>query len=153
MANIALVNIDKLDADMLSLADKIRAKGNTTEKLEWPAGYEAAVEALNSIQTKSGQFYTGTNGTAVVNCGFKPDLVTIHVGSYEGYAFGISFPFSDFSNDNVNSVTWNTAGLPREMEATRHNNGFSVEVTDYDANWATSKVSASFKYTAHKFTA
>lgn len=48
MAEYAVVNKTQLDADMTSVADTIRTKGGTSEKLSWPNGYKAAVEAIQT---------------------------------------------------------------------------------------------------------
>lgn len=48
MAEYAVVNKTQLDADMTSVADTIRTKGGTSEKLSWPDGYKAAVEAIQT---------------------------------------------------------------------------------------------------------
>lgn len=51
MAIDKAVDSEKLDADLASVADAIRAKGGTSEKLAFPAGY---VDAVNAIQTGGG---------------------------------------------------------------------------------------------------
>lgn len=51
MAIDKAVDSAKLDADLASVADAIRAKGGTSEKLAFPAGY---VDAVNAIQTGGG---------------------------------------------------------------------------------------------------
>lgn len=48
MAEYAVVNKTQLDADMTSVADTIRSKGGTSEKLLWPDGYNAAIEAIQT---------------------------------------------------------------------------------------------------------
>lgn len=48
MAEYAVVNKTQLDADMTSVADTIRTKGGTSEKLSWPDGYNAAIEAIQT---------------------------------------------------------------------------------------------------------
>ena len=52
MANYKVVDADQLDADMTEVADAIRAKGGTAEKLAWPDGYKEAVEAISSGGTE-----------------------------------------------------------------------------------------------------
>ena len=48
MATYKVVDAEKLDADMTSVADTIRTKGGTTEQLAWPDGYNAAIEAIQT---------------------------------------------------------------------------------------------------------
>jgi len=100
MANYVLVDADQLDADLASVADRIRAKGGTSGKLEFPEGYKTAVDAIKTgvtVQRKSGSFTTDTNGNATVNCGFKPDLVVItgmtgdHSGANAEYQLAFAF--------------------------------------------------------------
>ena len=58
MAFDKVVDSAVLDAGMKSVADAIRAKAGTTDLLEWPDGFKAAVEG---IQTGGGQaFQCGT---------------------------------------------------------------------------------------------
>lgn len=61
MANYKVVDADQLDADMTVVADSIRAKGGTTEKLAWPDGYKAAVDAIQTgfvpVEEKAVNFY------------------------------------------------------------------------------------------------
>lgn len=48
MANYKAVDADQLEADLTSVADTIRAKGGTTDQMEWPEGYKAAVQAIET---------------------------------------------------------------------------------------------------------
>lgn len=80
MSNYKLVDADKLDADLESVADSIRSKGGTSEKLSFPDGMKTAIDAISTgvtVQRKTGSFTTDASGNATVNCGFKPDLVVL----------------------------------------------------------------------------
>lgn len=46
MANYKLVDADKLDADLSIVADAIRSKGGTSERLPFPYGFKEAVEKI-----------------------------------------------------------------------------------------------------------
>lgn len=46
MPNYKVVDADKLDAGLKYVADKIRAKGDTTEEMDFPLGYGDAVDAI-----------------------------------------------------------------------------------------------------------
>lgn len=48
MADYVLVDKKQLEADLKVVADSIRAKGGTTEALEFPQGMKSAVEAIQS---------------------------------------------------------------------------------------------------------
>ena len=48
MADYKVVDAEKLDADLASVADAIRKKAGTTEKMEFPSGFESAVESIPS---------------------------------------------------------------------------------------------------------
>ena len=78
MALDKVVDSAVLDAGMKSVADSIRAKAGTTDLLEWPDGFKAAVEG---IQTGGGQaFQCGTvvsaDGTnLVVPCTLENILI------------------------------------------------------------------------------
>lgn len=64
MATIKAVNADQLDADLASVADHIREKGGTFEPLEFPSGYNAAIDAIQ----------TGVELPALTNPGTAADL-------------------------------------------------------------------------------
>ena len=48
MAEYKVIDAEQLEADLTSVADTIRAKGSTTDQLEWPEGYKAAVNAIET---------------------------------------------------------------------------------------------------------
>ena len=48
MPNYKVVDADRLDSDLEMVADAIRAKGGTSEKLAFPEGYKAAVESMQA---------------------------------------------------------------------------------------------------------
>lgn len=50
MANLKAVDVDKLDADLTSVADAIRAKGETSGSLAFPDGFVSAVEGISSTE-------------------------------------------------------------------------------------------------------
>lgn len=49
MAAYKFVNADQLDADLTTVADAIRAKGDTSAKLSFPHDMKAAVDALSGL--------------------------------------------------------------------------------------------------------
>ena len=50
MANLKAVDVDKLDADLTSVADAIRAKGETSGSLAFPDGFVNAVNDISSTE-------------------------------------------------------------------------------------------------------
>lgn len=48
MPEYKIVDVERLEADLTSVADTIRAKGGTTDQMEWPEGYKAAVKAIET---------------------------------------------------------------------------------------------------------
>ena len=48
MANYKVVDTEQLDSDLTIVADAIREKGGTTEKLSFPSGMENAIRAIES---------------------------------------------------------------------------------------------------------
>lgn len=49
MATYKVVDADKLDTDLKTVADSIRAKGGTTENLDFPADFVSAVENIETV--------------------------------------------------------------------------------------------------------
>lgn len=58
MAAYKVVNADQLDADLTTVANKIRAKGGTSAKLAFPSGMVSAIDKLKRF-TKVGQIEVG----------------------------------------------------------------------------------------------
>ena len=48
MANYKVVDADRLDADLASVADSIRAKAGTTDQMAFPDGFKSAVEGIQT---------------------------------------------------------------------------------------------------------
>lgn len=48
MANYKMVDADRLDADLASVADSIRAKAGTTGQIAFPDGFKSAVEGIQT---------------------------------------------------------------------------------------------------------
>lgn len=56
MPNYKAVDADRLDADLAAVAETIRAKSNTSEPLEFPGGFQNAVDAIQTggkLQSKT----------------------------------------------------------------------------------------------------
>ena len=157
MAKMALVDTDKLDADLLSLADKIRAKGNATDKLEWPAGFEAAVESIPTgvtVQKKSG-YFTTKNGSANITCGFQPDIFFFTKNElHDNYTMTGCLAFAECSNSRVNTTTWDEDDDIIDVIATRNATGVSLTMYTFEdyVNWEETYYNGTFDYVAVKYT-
>lgn len=72
MANYKVVDADKLDAAMTSVADAIRAKSGTDDSLAFPDGFVSAVEGIQAGE----EIGYGTNGMIYIENVVVPDYVT-----------------------------------------------------------------------------
>lgn len=157
MAKMALVDTDELDADMLSLADKIRAKGNTTDKLEWPAGFEAAVESIPTgvtVQKKS-YYFTTKNGRATIDLGFQPDIFFFTKNELDDkHTMTGCLAFAECSNSRVNTTTWDRNDNIIDVYATRSATGVSLTMYTYEeyVEWRDVEYNGTFNYVAVKYT-
>lgn len=159
MANVALVNIDELDADMLSLANKIRSKGNTTEKLQWPTGFESAVEAISigiTIQKKSGTFTTNSSGESTVNCGFKPDIVIFTGTNPQNSAIthtGVAFTEANLTSITAVFAPPNTSYIVSSFTVAQTSSGFTLKSVRVSTSFSSSNDSNRYlNYIAIKYT-
>lgn len=63
MANLKVVDTDVLEADLTSVADKIRAKTGSEEKLAFPSGFESALDTIESADSALAEVeYMMSNG-------------------------------------------------------------------------------------------
>lgn len=155
MANYVLVDAEQLDADLTSVADRIRAKGGTSAQLAFPSGFNSAVDAISTgvtVQRKSGTFTT-QSGAATVNCGFQPDIFYFTTGdSDDGYLMTGCFAFAETTNTKLNTTTWDSDDNIIDCFATRRSTGVSLSMKTYDDSWNESNYNATFSYVAVKYT-
>lgn len=84
-----------IDNELASVADAIRAKGGTSELMEWPNGYKEAIEAINSkstLRVDTGTFTLAedTQAPAVThNLGVIPDLVIVEAADHDNTTYSI----------------------------------------------------------------
>lgn len=159
MANMAFVNIDELDADMLSLANTIRSKGDTTEKLEWPTGFESAVEAISTgptIQIETGTFTTNYSGNATVNCGFKPDAVfftDINPQNNDKVHAGVAFTEANLTSVVTLFAPFDMTCVFSYITVAQTSSGFTVKSVSLTGSFTQINDSnRSFNYIAIKYT-
>lgn len=99
MANYKLVDSDKLDADMTSVADKLREKSETAGKLLWPSGFIDAAEQCSSLN------FSVVGGTTQPS---NPKENTIWVNTdkaVKGWAFSVTEP-----DNPVEGMVWIQTG-------------------------------------------
>jgi hypothetical protein len=163
MATYKFVDADQLDADLQSVADKIRTKGGTSAKLSFPDGFESAVDAISigvTVQrTTGGSFTVNSSGNATVNCGFQPDMVAIDLGEANGAKAVVVAPFYEISADNVSEAgTYETSVLNDDdliiiTTFSQTTTGFSVYMRAYDLSLDKQSLpTKTYSYVAVKYT-
>lgn len=161
MVNYKLVDSNKLDTDLETVANSIRAKAGKSGKLVFPDDFKNTVDGIvintgTKVQIKTGSF-TVNNSGASVDVGFKPDLVVIKVGTNQynstqnDPAFG--FTASGKTALSITSVAKNSSYMYMNTNCTQTASGFSVGMTHISTSHQTAAVSGiSFKYVAVKYT-
>lgn len=159
MATYKLVNADKLDADLASVADRIRSKGGTTSPIAFPDGFNTAVDAISTgvtVQVKTGTV-TGVSGTAkTVNLGFKPDAV-FFTGTAPSYNTkihaGVAFMEANVTSMDTYFVPSSTSYIFSTLTVAQTSTGFTVKGVRINASFQTSNESnRSLSYIAIKYT-
>lgn len=157
MASYKIVNADQLDADLTAVADSIRAKGETTGELAFPAGFQEAVASIVTgvdVKIDSGRKLTLSNGSATVNCGFVPDVVIITGFSYEGTQIQMGFCFPAASGTGNKYMTaYNDTYDLIECIVAQTTNGFKVSSFIGYTESSEKKLTGSYNYVAVKYTA
>ena len=161
MANYKFVDVDQLEDDLTIVANSIRSKSGKSGVMAFPGGFKSAVEGISTgitVQRKSGTFTTNTSGTATVSCGFKPDMVAIDGGIYSNTSY---FNGATFTEANANKIsitippsTDDSASYRvTSCEITQSSSGFSVYVSNVNAEWERSNCrNRQLSYVAIKYT-
>lgn len=129
MANYKLCNSDQLDSDLTTVAEAIRSKGGTSDKLEFPSGYKTAIEAISTgitVQKKTGTASIGSN----IGCGFKPDVVLLTYNKRENkYTYVAGIDFAAINNDNACVSMWASADNYDlyDFYVSRNSDGFKID--------------------------
>lgn len=106
-----------------------------------------------NVQRTSDYFTTNSNGSATVNCGFSPDLVTIYTSTYNGSEQGFSFPFAEQQTSSTSYMTLGFGNTVYEATGSRTSNGFNITVKDSGWDWGEDPASnEEFFYIAVKYT-
>jgi hypothetical protein len=157
MANEYAVN----QSDLAQVANAIRIKGETTNQLVFPSGFVDTIQKIQvgvTVQQNAGTFTTAANGTATINCGFRPDVVIVDKGeTNNGETFSSAFAFEAVGRENkINAglYTYDVASFYLyDIYAQSMENGFNVEISemDYDFDFHNAGY-VTFNYVAIKYT-
>lgn len=109
------------------------------------------------VQTTSGSVTTSNSGTATINCGFRPDLVVIYMGSGGGYETVAAFPIKERkTSSTLNTVSWNGSSSEDIVDFDMtgvSDTGCSLRATVYGASGSTGSLSRrSLSWRAVKYT-
>lgn len=84
-----IVNAEQLEADLASVADSIRAKSGTSDKLAFPSGFKSAVDGITKSEIKNQNITIKENGTFTADEGYTGfGTVTVEVESSGGSGDG-----------------------------------------------------------------
>lgn len=163
MPTYKMVDTDQLEADLTTVADKIRAKSGTYEELAFPDGFAAAVEGLSAGGAEA-LIASGTSvqsqGYINVECGFAPDVVVLRKNeSYDGWPLGAAAYF--IQEYGVTKVVTampivEATSLPHpymNFNVEQRDYGFYAEATVLTGSGSVASVRDTFEWTAVKFTA
>jgi hypothetical protein len=158
MPTYKMVDAEQLEADLTTVADKIRAKGGTSGKMTFPAGFAEAVESISTgveVRKASGTF-TLQSGQRTVSCGFAPDVVMIHKNTtYEQKYQTCAVNFADDTRGTtLETGLWEGSDsiAAYQVTITQTATGFSVRIIGWSDEWDESNGSGTFHYSAVKFT-
>lgn len=134
--------------------------GGTVPVTQLPSTLPDAIRTIPTgvtVQRKSGTFTTSTSGTATVNCGFKPDLVVVKVGtsSFDRTQNDPAFAFVESSQTklSITSVSKSSSYIMTTNACTQNTSGFSITMNNISSSFSTAPVSrTTFSYIAVKYT-
>ena len=111
MAEYVVIDKEQLEADLTVVADAIRKKGGTTEKLEFPQGMKEAVNNIETGITPTGTIEITENGMYDVTNYANAE---VNVIGEELIYHAMSIQFSDFNAFGKSEVTI-TLNKPRNL--------------------------------------
>lgn len=165
MANFQIIDSDKLNSNLTLIADSIRSKNNTTEKLSFPDGFKNAIDTISSSGGVTVQRYpaTGTGsvrigGTATtVTCGFKPDAIlffgTNPQDNNSAMHAGVAFTEANVTTMNTIFTPSSTSYIFSVLHVTQTSTGFTIRGTRADTSFNISSESGyrTINYVAIKY--
>jgi hypothetical protein len=133
------------------------------------AGLQRILQAVNdlpeaappgvTVQRKTGTFKSGY-GRVTVNCGFKPDLVTVYIGqaydedegNYEGN-MTVCFAEKKLNLSTLANMVFSSSGFVECMWVSQTDTGFTITSGGYDEDYKwNDRNGVSYSYTAVKYT-
>ena len=159
MANYMLVEVDKLEGDLKTVADSIRSKAGKTGELKFPDEFKSVVDGIvtgTTAQIKTGTV-TGVSGTAkTVDCGFKPDAIFFTgTSSYNNqkHHAGVAFTAGNVTSTKTLFPGSSSSYVLSSFTVTQTSSGFSVSGIRLDTSLKeTNESNRSLSYIAIKYT-
>lgn len=107
------------------------------------------------VLTASGSTTTSSGGKATINCGFKPDLLVLKVGTINGYECNLALALTEkWTTKPIDAVSW--YGEEYFLEAYIDSIGstsVTLYVEGYDSSWNCGAASnVTFQWKAVKYT-
>lgn len=94
------------------------------------------------VNKKTGTTRTNNSGVLTINCGFKPDVVLVRIGTYNednyNYDGNIAYVFQEKTSGSsyyLANMTWLSSNTFISSTATASDTGCSVNMYQYDASW------------------
>ena len=134
MANYKFVDADQLDADLITVADAIRSKVQTSASLVFPNEFREAIESISTgveVKKQSGTFDAFDSTRIDISCGFQPDLVYLYIDLDENYYnFSASLAFGEETREaTTDCTTYLYTGLrTAEVHGNLTSDGFSITI-------------------------
>jgi hypothetical protein len=161
MANYMLVDADKLEGDLKTVADSIRSKAGKTGEMKFPDEFKSVVDGIvlntgTTAQIKTGTV-TGVSGTAkTVDCGFKPDAIfftgTSPYDNQKHHA-GVAFTAGNVTSTKTLFPGSSSSYVLSAFTVTQTSSGFSVNGIRLDTSLKeTNESNRSLSYIAIKYT-
>ena len=154
-------NLGTVQTDIDGAYTAVGSKGGTVPSSRVSGGLASAISSIPlgvNVQRKAGSFTTNASGNATVNCGFQPDIVYIRgitstIGD-ETFDYSMAIAFAEDGRSHCNTCMWyGEAGNILDVMWTRSETGFSVSVSQYDADFHESVSSKTTHiYVALKYT-
>lgn len=161
MANYMLVDVDKLEGDLKTVADSIRSKAGKSGEMKFPDEFKSVVEGIvlstgTTAQIKTGTV-TGVSGSdKTVTVGFKPDAV-FFTGTVPGAGTrihaGVAFTAANATSINTFFCGPSSSYAFSEFTVTQTSSGFKIngEKVDFSFEFS-SESNRSLNYIAIKYT-
>lgn len=159
MANYMLVDADKLEGDLKTVADSIRSKAGKSGEMKFPDEFKSVVEGIvlnTAAQIKTGTV-SGVSGTAkTVDCGFKPDAIFFTGTSpYDNkkHHAGVAFTADNTTSTKTLFPGSSNSYVLSSFTVTQTSSGFSVSGIRLDTSLKeTNESNRSLSYIAIKYT-